>query len=106
MGLLLFFFLMFFAELEKHLESIGTTSGIQTIVATTTRAFDKRLGRLGIAKQILLYITANIFVVGLHKEGAIHVINVLCNGLHAYTTFTSLGENLQYLLVVGQRSEE
>ena len=98
--------LMFLTKLKKQLLGIGTTGGIETIIASTARTFNQRLRGLGVAKQILLHITANLFVVGLHKEGAIHVINVLCNGLHAYTTFTSLSEYLQYLLVVGQRSEE
>jgi hypothetical protein len=40
----------------------------------------------------------------LKEEGAIHVVNVLGNGLHAYTTFTCFGEDQLYLLVVIQNS--
>ena len=94
LGLLLFFFFMFLSELEKQLLSIGTTCGVQAIIASMPCAFDQRLGRLGVTEQILLHITANLFVVRLKKEGTIHVINVLGNRLHIYTTFTNLGENL------------
>ena len=45
-------------------------------------------------------VVVDFLVVRLKEKGAVHVIDVLRNGLHTYATFTSLGENLQYLLIV------
>ena len=97
---------MFFSEVEEHLEGIGTACGIQPVIAATTSAFNKGLGRLTITKQILLNIATNLFEVRLYEESTIHVINMLGNGLHVYTTFTCLGEYSQYLLIVSQNCLE
>ena len=95
MWLLLFFFLLLVVgELQHQLAGIGRATGVQTVIASTTRTLDERLLRLAIAKQILLHIVANVLKVGLIEKGTIHVIDMLCNGLHTYATFTGLGTYL------------
>ena len=93
---------MVVGELQHELAGIGRTAGIQAVIAATTGALDERLLRLAVTKQILLDVVMDFLEVRLKKEGTIHVIDMLCNGLHTYATFTGLGENLEYLLVVGQ----
>ena len=102
-GLLLFFFLqLVVGELQHQLAGIGRATGVQTVIASTTRALDERLLRLAITKQILLHVVVYFLIVRLIKEGTIHVIDMLRNGLHTYATLTGLGKYLQYLLIVGQ----
>jgi len=88
--------------LEHELPGIGRTAGIQAIIATTPRALDERMLGLAVAKQILLDVAVDFLEVGLKEKGTVHVIDVLCNGLHTYATITGLGEDLEYLTVVGQ----
>jgi hypothetical protein len=47
----------------------------------------------------------NLLKVQLDKKRTVHVVNMLGNSLHTHTTLTCFGEHLQYLLIVGQRSE-
>jgi len=89
-------------ELEHELPGIGRTAGIQAIIATTPRVLDERLPGLAVAKQILLDVAVDFLEVGLKEKGTVHVIDVLCDGLHTYATFTGRGEDLEYLTVVGQ----
>ena len=93
---------MVVGELQHELAGIGRTAGIQAVIAATTGALDERLLRLAIAKQILLDVVVDFLVVRLKEEGAVHVIDVLCNGLHTYATLTGLGKDLEYLTIVGQ----
>ena len=44
----------------------------------------------------------NLSIVGLKKESAIHIVNMLADSLHAYTSLPSLGENFKYLMIVSQ----
>ena len=103
MARLLFFgVFVFLAKLEEQLQGIGTALRIQPIAATLASTLNERLLRLGIPEQILLHVAAHLVIVGLVKERTIQVINMPANVLHAYTPFTSLDENPQYLLVVSQ----
>ena len=101
--LLFFFFCRGVAELKQQLLGIGRTGGIEAVVASVTSTLDERLRRLAVIQQVLLDIDADFLVVGLMEEGTIHIINMLGNGLHAYTTLTHLGEYLQYLFIVAHR---
>ena len=92
--LLFFFFLLVVGELQHELAGIGRTAGIQAVIAATTGALDERLLGLAITKQILLHVVVYFLVVGLIEKGTIHVIDVLCNGLHTYATLTGLGKYL------------
>ena len=93
---------MVVGELQHELAGIGRTAGIQAVIAATTGALDERLLRLAVAKQILLDVVMDFLEVRLKEKGAVHVIDVLCNGLHTYATLTGLGKDLEYLTVVGQ----
>ena len=100
--LLLFFrFLLLFMKSEEQLERIIRNLGIQPIVDAPTRAHDKRLGRLAVFQQILLNLCTYLLQIGSCKEGAIHIIDVLGNSLHANALLTSHGQDMKYLLVVG-----
>ena len=104
-GLLLFFFLLLvIGELQHQLAGVGRTTGIQAVIAATTSTLDERLLGLAVTKQILLHVVVYFLVVGLIEKGAIHVIDVLRNGLHTYATLTGLGKYLEYLLIVIQNS--
>ena len=81
---------------------VGRTTGVQAVIAATTRALNERLLRLAVAKQILLDVVMDFLEVGLIEKGTVHVIDVLCNGLHTYATLTGLSEDLEYLTVVRQ----
>ena len=100
--LLLFFFLLVFAEVKKHLKGIRTSGCVESIVAATPCAFNQRVRRLAITEQILLDVGTDFVEVGLSEKGTIPVVNVLANSLHAYASLTGLGENAEYLLIVSQ----
>lgn len=89
-------------ELEQQLLGIGRTFGIEPVVTPALHMFDERLGRLGMAQEILLDITTDYLIVGLREKGTVHIVNVLTDGLHAHPFLTYFRKNFQYLLVVTQ----
>ena len=60
----------------------------------------QRLRRFGISQQILLHVAAYLLEIRRHEERAVHVVQVLADGLHADAPLSCLQEHFQYLLVV------
>ena len=54
---LIFFILL--TKLEHHLAGISIVLGVESVIASTPSILDKRIGGLGITKQILLHIAVD-----------------------------------------------